>query len=209
MTRKLYIRLFLVFVILPLQGCHVARATRKVVRVIGKAGWETAKAGGKVAWATGKLTGKAALATGRATSKGVRTVVYMARGKQIIPLEKQGNSLFANVRLNRKVMARFLLDTGASNVQISRGLARRLNIYSDTGKQIAVRIAGGHVVSGREVILKEVRLGRVRVANVKAIVFDEDRSESHEGLLGMSFLNHFIFQINTEKAELILQRQVE
>lgn len=185
-------------------SCTILRTTGKVAKTVGKVTWGTAKVTGKVL----KTTGEVALKGAKAVSKGVRTVVYIAKGKQIIPLEKRGNGFYVNVKLNRKAPATFLLDTGASKMQISRSMANRLDINLNKAETVFVSIAGGHIVSAKEVILKEVKVKSVKIKNVEAIVLDYDNQGIEDGLLGMSFLNHFLFQIDIEKAELILQQRV-
>jgi len=192
-------------VFLSLTGCKTLQVTGNTAKAIGKVAWGTAKITGK----TLKATGKVALKTGQLTSKSVRTIVYIAKGKQIIPLTRKGNSYYAKVKINRKANALFLVDTGASSVHISRSMAKRLKLKLDKGEPTFAKIAGGQIVSGRIIKLKEIKIGRVRIKNIKAIVFDQDNMAMQDGLLGMSFLNHFVFQIDTKKPELILQRRVE
>ena len=204
--KKILILLFL----LNFCACSAVRTSGRVVKGVARAGWGTAKVTGKVLTTTGKVavkTGKVAVKTGKITHKGVRTVVYMAKGKQIIALKKQGDSLYTDVKLNRKRKATFLVDTGASSMQISRAMAESLNLNLAKYPLIPVTIAGGHVVGAREVILKEVQVGRVRVKNVKALVMEQDNLDIYDGLLGMSFLNHFIFSVDPIKGELILQQR--
>jgi len=54
--------------------------------------------------------------------------------------------------------------------------------------------------------IHEVALGAARVHDVKAIVLERDSLGVADGLLGMSFLENFIFSIDTQKGELILER---
>ena len=163
---------------------------------VGKVGWTVTKTAGDVAWNTGK-----------AIHHGARTVVYLAKGKQIIPLERQNNNLYADVVLNRKVKAKFMVDTGASNMQISQSMARRLNIDMSKAQPTKVSVAGGHLVDAYAVTLDEVRMGGARVRDVRAIVLAEDRMGLKDGLIGMSFLNNFDFNINPQKPELVLQQK--
>ena len=181
---------------LGLSGCAVVKTTGKAVGVVGKAGYHTARLAGKTAVVVGKATGGAA-----------KTVVHIARGTQVVPLERQGG-LVAEVTVNRRVKARFLVDTGATQMQISQSLARRLKIDLRKAVPVPVRVAGGAVVSARSVLLKEVRIGRARVENVQAIVIDREGAMNYDGLLGMSFLNHFNFQVDTENAKLILRKRM-
>lgn len=184
-------------------GCSVVKTTGNVLQGAGSVTWGTAKVAGKVA----QVTSKAAWETGKATHKGIRTVVYIAKGKQIVPLEKQGNALYADVRLNRRVNAKFLVDTGASSMQISSAMASRLGINLSRAEPTQVGLAGGFVVRAYRVILNEVRLGGVRVKNVEAIVIPDDNMDLTDGLIGMTFLNHFDFQVNPQKPELVLQQK--
>ncbi|VAX35752.1 hypothetical protein MNBD_UNCLBAC01-209 [hydrothermal vent metagenome] len=204
MIKKILIFSTCIIGMFVLQGCSAMRTTGRVAKGVGKVGWTTAKITGKVVM----VTGKTAIKTGKVTHKGVRTVVYIARGKQIIPLYREGNSFYAKVKLNRKLRAKLLVDTGAESVQISRAMAKRLRINLDKGEPIMARLAGGTVVSGRVVNIKEIQMGSVKVRNVRAIVLDQDRMEMSEGLLGMSFLNNFIFEMDTKRSQLILQQRV-
>ncbi len=171
------------------------KTTGKAVGTVGKVGYHTVR-----------VAGKGAVAVGKATGKATKTVVHMASGTQVVPLERRGG-LIAEVQLNRKITAKFLVDTGASQMQISQSLARRLHIDLRKAEAVPVRVAGGRVVSARSVVLKEVRIGRARVKNVQAIVIDREGAMDYDGLLGMSFLNHFNFQVDTENARLILKKR--
>lgn len=178
-------------------GCSAVRTTGKAIGTVGKVGWKTTKVASKVAWKTGEMT-----------HKGIRSAVYIARGKQVIPLRKENDSMYAIVKLNKKISAKFLVDTGASSMQVSRAMADRLGIKLTAKNQTQVILAGGFTVPAYSILLKEVRLGGARVKNVRAIVLAEDNLELRDGLIGMSFLNHFDFQINPQKPELILQQKV-
>lgn len=186
-----------------LAGCGALRTTGDVVYNVGKVGWGTAKVAGKVV----KTTGEVAYKTGSLAHKGARTIVYMAKGKQIVPLEREGNSFYATVVLNRRVHGRFIVDTGASSMQISRSMARRLGVDLSSKNATMVRLAGGYGVKAYAVNLREVKIGGARVKNVRAIVLDEDQMGMRDGLIGMSFLENFDFQMNPQKAELILQQK--
>lgn len=197
-------QMILMILVVGLCGCSALRTTGKVVGGTGKVLWGTAKVTGKVLHTTGKVAYKA----GKMTYNGARTVVYMAKGKQIIPLEKKGSSLYTEVTLNRKKNATFLVDTGATSMQISRAMARALRIDLHEHPVIPVTLAGGHVVGARQIILKEVRVRGVRVRNVKALVMEQDNLGLYDGILGMSFLDHFVFSVDSQKPELVLQQRV-
>ncbi|MBU4342990.1 MAG: retroviral-like aspartic protease family protein [Candidatus Omnitrophica bacterium] len=193
--KSLYIFICAVFIV-SMTGCTAIRATGKVLDTTGR-----------LAFATAKTVGKVALTTAKWTGKGVKTVVYMARGKHIISLDKRGNSLIANTLLNRKVRAELVLDTGCSETQISEEVASELGLTYSPCKTVLCQVADGRQVNGKEVVIKEIKLGTVRVTNVRAIVLGSDNF-GQNGLLGMSFLEKFIFKIDSEKGELILQKRI-
>lgn len=191
---KIY-SVLVIFLLMSLTSCAVMNTTGRVAKTVGCLGWEVTKVTSKAAWWVTKQT-----------YRGVRTVVYMSRGKEIIPLEERGGNYYAKVVLNGKVKATLIVDTGASNVQISRRLADKLKLRLNESSQTLVKLAGGSLAMGRLVELKEVRIGRVRVKHVAGLVLEHDSGD--DGLLGMSFLEHFNFQIDTSTAELILQQRV-
>ncbi len=186
-----------------LSGCSAVSTAGNAVGTVGRVGWTAAKVTGKAAYHTGNVAYK----TGQFTSKAVRSAVYMKQGKQLIPLRKQGDSLYVDVKLNGKASARLLLDTGASVTQISHRLAKKLRIKKNQGVPLEVRIANGQMVRGRKVRLKEIRVRSVRVTDVTAIVLDQEVASDTDGLLGMSFLKHFSFEVDAEKGELLLQQK--
>lgn len=172
------------------------KTTGKVMGTAGKAAFVTAKTAGKIAVGTVKTAGK-----------GVKTVVNMTVGKEVISLDKKYNSLYVDAVLNRRFRTKLILDTGCTDTQISADIARRLGIRPDQGQQVSCQLADGRVVSGRAVNIREVRLGRASAKNVRAVVLDDNKMGQDTGLLGMSFLDNFIFRVDTEKKELVLQKR--
>ncbi len=149
-----------------------------------------------VTWEAAKLTGSA-----------VRGAVRIAEGKQIVRLKRVGNSFLTDALINRKTHATFMVDTGASNVMLSKKTALKLGYHLNAAKRVKAKLANGKVVPGRVIILKELRLGRALATNIPAIVLEQESGGNYDGLLGMSFLGQFIFQIDTVKGELMLQRR--
>lgn len=179
-----------------ISGCAVVTAPVKVAGIVTKAAIGTVKVTSKVVGTTIGLT-----------SKGVKTVVNMTAGKHIINLSKNGNALLVDTTLNRKIKTKLILDTGCSDTQISKEIADRLGINTTESKTVLCQLANGGCVGGKEVNIKEIRVGRVKIYNVKAVVLDGNAG-GYGGLLGMSFLNNFIFRVDSEKSELILQRRL-
>ena len=80
---------------------------------------------------------------------------------------------------------RFMVDTGASIVALTLHDAQRIGLKpSELKFDNEVRTAGG-MTTGAYVVLEHVRIGRVEMENVSAMVLKEGLEQS---LLGMSFL---------------------
>ncbi|OIO33367.1 MAG: hypothetical protein AUJ70_03395 [Candidatus Omnitrophica bacterium CG1_02_40_15] len=186
-----------------LSGCSVVKFTGAAIGTAGKVVYTTAKVTGKVVGVTAKAAGKTAVATG----KGVRTVVNIATGKHIVKLTRRGNSLTTNVLLNRKIKEELIVDTGATDTVISSSLAKKLGISLNKSQNVLCQVADGRTVNGKQVRIKEVKVGGAKVYNVQAIVLDSGELGNSPGLLGMSFLNNFVFKVDTEKELLVLQKR--
>ncbi len=192
--RILIISSFAVFCLISFTSCGVFEVVGDVVVLTGKVAVTAVKTTGAVVMTTGKLAGA--------------TIRYF-KGKKTIKLERKGDTYYVKARINKKKTARLILDTGATSVQISSRLAKKLKIKKSKGEIVQCTLADGSTVAARSVILKEVRLDNVRVEKVRALIIDNDIKQDSDGLLGMSFLNNFIFQIDPDNNLLILQYKSE
>ncbi|MEI6438215.1 MAG: retropepsin-like aspartic protease [Candidatus Omnitrophota bacterium] len=204
-------RLLLVFLLMSTAGCAVLEATGEAVGVVGKVGWEATKAVGRVVYTGTQMAGQTANQTNKSLSRQSTSRrdegIVVSGDKTVVPLEQEGKSYYVRLKINHNVSGRFLLDTGASAVQISKAMAKRLNVLKSKSQAIPVTLAGGAVVAGRLITLDQVKLGGMTAHHVKAIILDYEHNQSSDGLLGMSFLENFIFQIDTKKNELTLKRR--
>lgn len=81
---------------------------------------------------------------------------------------------------------KFMVDTGASIVALTFRDAQRLGLSPESlTYNSEIRTAGG-VTYGAPIMLKSIRIGRVEVHDVAAVVLRTDLDQS---LLGMSFLS--------------------
>lgn len=95
------------------------------------------------------------------------------------------NHFWADANINGR-QVRFMVDTGASMVALTREDAQRIGIGAEElDFRWEVNTAGGGT-RGAYIILDEVRIGNVEVQEVGALVLESDLQQS---LLGMSFLN--------------------
>lgn len=101
-------------------------------------------------------------------------------------LRKEGDGHYwATARVN-DAPVKFLVDTGASLVALSKRDARRIGINTDNlQRNVEVRTAAGRVKAATAVI-DEITIDGVTVKNVSAVIIEDGLEHS---LLGMSFLN--------------------
>ena len=98
----------------------------------------------------------------------------------------------------REVTTLLLLDTGASITAIDNSIAEQLKI--NTGKNSAVRIAGGGILRTKIVNIEYIKVGPKTYKSPKIMVLDrKGPAEGFHGLLGQDFLSHFNYTIDYSK----------
>ncbi len=125
-----------------------------------------------------------------------------------IPYEDRDGHFIVVASLNEKTEARFLVDTGATLVSMSRAVADQLEIPRSEANEINVTLANGSKAKAQPVMLKSVRVGDAQVKQVQALVLDDNVSDGVDGLLGMSFLREFIIRMDASNEKLIFQKLV-
>jgi clan AA aspartic protease (TIGR02281 family) len=110
-----------------------------------------------------------------------------------VEVERAGASMLVAVRLNDRVTAPFLIDTGATDVLLPQAVADQLGVEigPDT-RRVRYQTANG-VVENPVITLDSVDLGGARVEGVPASV----SPSLSVGLLGLSFFNHFKYEVDT------------
>ncbi len=101
-------------------------------------------------------------------------------------------SMRVNVRLNDRVVAPFLIDTGASDVVIPQSVARRLGIQAGPETLTARYATANGIVESPVVLLDSVELEGARATDVRASI----SPSMPIGLLGLSFFNRFTYRID-------------
>jgi len=124
-----------------------------------------------------------------------------AAGRAIrVPVARAGTGMIVNVRLNGAVTAPFLVDTGATDVLIPASLAGQLGIQAGPETRTKTYQTANGIVTHATVMLRSVDLGGAVVENVPASI-----SPSLEiGLLGLSFFNHFNYNVDAAAGVLTL-----
>jgi aspartyl protease family protein len=119
----------------------------------------------------------------------------------LVSIPRTNGQFFTQGRVNSGSV-RFLIDTGASTVALTLEDARRAGInINNLVYDRQVQTANGRTVAA-EVMLRDVRIGGVRVTNVRALVMAEGL---HISLLGMTYLGQ-LQKVEVMPNQLILQR---
>lgn len=126
--------------------------------------------------------------------------------REKVDAERVNGHWIVDVLLDGKVTARMIVDTGASVLALSRAIADQLGseaVKRGTGQ---VEVADGRKVNVPVLELPVVEVGRNKVEHVLAGVMPDAPAPGIDGLLGMSFLNHFGFESDPKSGSLYLRR---
>jgi clan AA aspartic protease (TIGR02281 family) len=123
------------------------------------------------------------------------------RGREFrIPVARAGIGMIVYVRLDDRLTTPFLVDTGATDVLIPASVAEQLGIHTGSETRTKSYQTANGVVTHSTVMLRSVDLGGAIVENVPASI-----SPSMEiGLLGLSFFNHFTYNVDAAAGILTL-----
>ncbi len=124
------------------------------------------------------------------------------RGSGEVPIGGDGNVLLVQARVNGRASGTFLLDSGASICAVSADIARRAGARP-SGDTVVLQTANGKV---RAPLLRlhDLSVGGVRVSDVTAVVHD-DLPNDLDGIVGLSFLNHFNYSVDARNRILRLR----
>lgn len=98
------------------------------------------------------------------------------------------------VRLGESEECCLVVDTGASLVTVSPELVEALGLTGRTGESIEVSLAGGLRTRGPRLTLPAITVQGLEARGVDAVVLAES-TPGVDGLLGMSFLGRFDFEL--------------
>ncbi|MBM3255083.1 MAG: TIGR02281 family clan AA aspartic protease [Candidatus Omnitrophica bacterium] len=151
------------------------------------------------AWEEERLRNEAELAKQKEEAKNFRKEVKALR---------IGDHLLVNALINGGIKAKLMLDTGASNVMLSLKKANELGlgIKKDDKPDAKMKLADGTEVGVKMLKLKSIDLDGAQAREVEAaVILSENMFKDFDGLLGMSYLKSFRFEINLDQNRLILQ----
>jgi len=117
-----------------------------------------------------------------------------------IPVERAGNGMVVPVRINGRVVAPFLIDTGASYVAVPAAVAEEAGLQvGPDARKLQFNTANG-VIEAPVVMLDSVELGTASAEDVPASI----STSMPVGLLGLSFFNRFTYQVDAANGVLTL-----
>ena len=125
--------------------------------------------------------------------------------EHVIPLRRRGDSFIVTVLLNGKVPAELLVDTGASSITLSPGIAKRLGIRNQRGLPQQTFSTAGGTMQAPLIVLKRVKVGGAESRNVEANINPHAGGIDYDGLLGMTFLGNYKVEIRMDTNEMVLR----
>lgn len=117
-----------------------------------------------------------------------------------IPVERAGTGMIVMVRINGRAVAPFMVDTGASYVLIPKAVADEAGVEVGPDARTMRFTTANGVVEQAIVTLDSVELGSAQAADVPASI----SPSMAIGLLGLSFLNRFTYQVDAAAGMLTL-----
>ena len=123
-----------------------------------------------------------------------------------VSFSSDSGQIAVSTLLNKKIKASLVLDTGASVILLSHRIAEKLDKkVLNKGEAVKVQMADGRQVEAKYIILNSVSVEGFEAKDVGAVVLEDDSNmDMQDGLLGMSFLNRFGFQIDMINKKLVL-----
>lgn len=123
-----------------------------------------------------------------------------------IPIVHLNDRIYVFVKLNEKLEAKFLIDTGATISLISINMANKLGYTSSQLKDLRWFQTAGGMIKNPVIKLSSLSMSNVKMQEVLVAV-SKDIGDKFDGLLGMNFLSGFNFEINQDKNLLILRQK--
>jgi aspartyl protease family protein len=119
-----------------------------------------------------------------------------------VEILRRGEVWTTEVLLNERVKRHFIVDSGASFILINPQVAKELDItINENTPFIPMTTVSGYILTPL-VTLRSVRVGKVEMENVEAVVYTMPSGES--GLLGNSFLNKYRVTLDSIRGKMTL-----
>lgn len=124
----------------------------------------------------------------------------------VIPLTRKGRALFVQVELNEYHDATLLVDTGATETALTSDIAYDLGLVDSDTPEREYQTANGTVTASVTTV-DSIRLGDAIQYDVPVSIMGQGNNLSGiaDGLLGMSFFEHYIVSMDSTRGELHLR----
>lgn len=117
-----------------------------------------------------------------------------------IRVQSAGGSMRVRVRINDRLDVPFVIDTGATDVVLPKWAADELGLELE-GARTAIYSTANGLIEQKLATLESVSLAGAEVENVPASI----SPSMNEGLLGLSFFNHFKYDVDPVRGMVTLQ----
>jgi len=130
------------------------------------------------------------------------------QGQQAVNLAKQGAHFIVPGQFNEQTPIALMIDTGASLSVLSQQSFDRLSgwLYPEFIRNANMNTAGG-MVNAPIYRFEAFQIGDYQVKDIDFVVMELSQFEKADGLLGMNFLQNFVFLIDQEKQQLFLKQR--
>ncbi|MBU1888377.1 MAG: retroviral-like aspartic protease family protein [Candidatus Omnitrophica bacterium] len=134
------------------------------------------------------------------------------REKKLAPkkagFSEANDRIMVSALLNKKVKAELLLDTGATLVLLSKSVVDKIKEETKLreGSIIKLQVGDGRKVDARLILLDTLSVEGAEAESVIGAVLLDSEEDMGDGVLGMSFLNKFNFQIDNTNKKIILKK---
>ncbi len=124
----------------------------------------------------------------------------------VIPLIRKGRALFVQVELNDYREATLIVDTGASETALTSEIAFDLGLLDPDTPEREYHTANG-TINVSVTTIDSIRLGETIQYDVPVSIIGQGNNLSGiaDGLLGMSFFEHYIVSMDSSREELRLR----
>ncbi len=117
-------------------------------------------------------------------------------GSAKIRIRKGGTIIQSNALINNSLQGKFIIDTGASTVVLSRSFANQLNIRYKNWPVRLMQTANG-IALGYHGYIDQIDIQGIKAKRIEAVV--SENLGNVDGLLGLSFLGRFDIHINASE----------
>jgi aspartyl protease family protein len=123
------------------------------------------------------------------------------KGKAKIRMNKQGSAIFSKVTINNHQQGNFIVDTGATLVTLSKSFANRLKLDYAGWPKMLTQTANGIGVAYRGYV-DSISVEGLEARHIEIAITEEIGTS--DGLLGLSFLNRFKIEMDSDKGYMVL-----